>query len=534
MLDDQPAPALGARLFASSRAVSDYFGLRLSRKQAMRALRTTLAVLLACGLGIAAEHTELLPRGTPIFVFWSPVTVVVCLGDALDAPTYARLSQRMVGTLLGAVFALLLVGLIDETTILCILAAWVVLMSYYRAVGEQSYWAFVSALTAPLLLLVAVPSGAAVASALVVARVLFTAIGLACIIIVYGVLLPVSTRALVCEASHATVVGLRAAAADAVAAHVAGLRTREAAVAAALRLAQAVAAGEPPPPPPPRPPPALDPAAILTELNAVGKSVASLTGLVAMASFEPQLWRTPFPLQERHYAALGVHTRHAAVAARSMLQAATSLAASRRAMPPLLCAAPLRDSPVAAAGSPLPAAVVAALAAVAAGARAADAGALLLVGVAAELDATASAIDEVLALSEILLVPSEQWPWRSATARASAAMRRRRAAAASEALSSAVDAMERALQAKTRAYDRLLGAFAAAVHSDAAAATAAGDAAAAARSMTALRVLATTDALCLSAASFALFDLSTAAAAVAASARRLWHAQEESGSTLFA
>jgi uncharacterized membrane protein YgaE (UPF0421/DUF939 family) len=101
--------------------------------------------------GAPDAPAALLPSGTPIFIFWAPVTVVVCLGDSADAPTYARLSQRLVGTLIGAVFAELLAGLLQVTATLGVLVAFVSVMSFYRAEGESQYWAYTSALTAALL-----------------------------------------------------------------------------------------------------------------------------------------------------------------------------------------------------------------------------------------------------------------------------------------------------------------------------------------------------------------------------------------------
>lgn len=502
------------------RAYASSIGLaQPSAAQALRALRTTSAVLLATGLAFAAQASSLLPVATPARAFWASVTVVFCLGDALSAPTYARLLQRLVGTLVGAVFALLLSDVASPAEALGLLTAWVALLSYFRAAGAGAYWAFVAAFTAPVLLLVTVGDGAFAAGAdivtfLVVARVTFTLIGLFSIVLVYGVLLPVSTRALVREAGHTAATALGDAALAVLAAHSDGMRNH---------------------------------ALSLTALTRANSAAAALTELLPMAAWEPQLWRTPFVASEVHFRTFLAAARRVSIAARALVQATTADDASAEvgapsdaqttvaadaaiSVPPFAGAGTAVSMPTLRAPAPADAAIAAALAAVRAGAPAVSACALLFAGIVAETVAVASSVGIVLALTAALLRPSDSWGWAlcaTADARAATVTRQHAAAAASEALAPAVDALERALAAHAHARSALLSAYAAAASGSGVGPSPAG-------SIAAARILASSDALRNAAATFALRELAAGAAAAAAAARRVWLVQSGGSNHLYA
>ena len=172
---------------------TDYIGLEPSTGKFVRAIKTSLSVLVSAVVVLTfREHLQAYG-----WVYWAPMTTAL-VSDSSEGGTLRLSFQRLMAVLLGSTYAYIIVLVTQDSLAVGIfICLFVGLMGYLKTDSRKEYFASVCAQSASIIAFISNREGSRGSNKAVLARTSLTFLGIFIHVFISNLLLPVSARALI-------------------------------------------------------------------------------------------------------------------------------------------------------------------------------------------------------------------------------------------------------------------------------------------------------------------------------------------------
>ena len=173
--------------------LADYIGLKPSFGKCIRAMKTSLSVLVSAVVVLTfREHLQAYG-----WVYWAPMTTAL-VSDSSEGGTLRLSFQRLMAVLLGSTYAYIIVLLTQDSLAVGIfICLFVGLMGYLKTDSRKEYFASVCAQSASIITFISNREGTRGSNKAVLARTSLTFLGIFIHVFISNLLFPVSARALI-------------------------------------------------------------------------------------------------------------------------------------------------------------------------------------------------------------------------------------------------------------------------------------------------------------------------------------------------
>lgn len=190
---DATSTSMGVRWRTLLDNLVNYIGLRPSVGKFVRALKTSLSVLVSAVV-VLRYRERLQAYG---WVYWAPMTTAL-VSDSSEGGTIRLSLQRLMAVLLGSTYAyvIVLVGN-DPLAIGVCISLFVAFMGYVKADAQKEYFASVCAQSASIITFISNQEGVEGSNKAVLARTSLTFLGIFIHVLISNLLFPISARGLI-------------------------------------------------------------------------------------------------------------------------------------------------------------------------------------------------------------------------------------------------------------------------------------------------------------------------------------------------
>ena len=172
--------------------LADYIGLRPSFGKLVRAIKTSLSVLVSAVV-VLSFRDRLQAYG---WVYWAPMTTAL-VSDSSEGGTLRLSFQRLMAVLLGSTYAYIIVLVTQDSLAVGIcISLFVGFMGYLKTDTRKEYFASVCAQSASIITFLSNREGPKGSNKAVLARTSLTFLGIFIHVFISNLLLPISARAL--------------------------------------------------------------------------------------------------------------------------------------------------------------------------------------------------------------------------------------------------------------------------------------------------------------------------------------------------
>ena len=182
--------------------LADYIGLKPSVDKVVRAVKTSLSVLVSAVVVLTfREHLQAYG-----WVYWAPMTTAL-VSDSSEGGTLRLSFQRLLAVLLGSTYAYIIVLVTQDSLAVGIfICLFVGLMGYVKTDSRKEYFASVCAQSASIITFISNREGTRGSNKAVLARTSLTFLGIFIHVFISNLLFPISARALIKKKVTATLV----------------------------------------------------------------------------------------------------------------------------------------------------------------------------------------------------------------------------------------------------------------------------------------------------------------------------------------
>lgn len=171
----------------------NYFGLKPSLGKFIRAIKTSLSVLISA-IVVLTFRERLQAYG---WVYWAPMTTAL-VSDSSEGSTLRLSFQRLMAVLLGSTYAYIIFLIAQNHLAIGIfISLFVAFMGYIQTNREKEYFASVCAQSASIITFISNQEGLQGSNKAVLARTSLTFVGIFIHVLISNLILPISARGLI-------------------------------------------------------------------------------------------------------------------------------------------------------------------------------------------------------------------------------------------------------------------------------------------------------------------------------------------------
>lgn len=172
--------------------LSNYIGLRISSGKCLRAIKTSLSVLISAI--IALKFRERLKADN--WVYWAPMTTAI-VSDSSEGGTIRLSLHRLVAVLFGSTYAYIIILIAhDRLAIGIFISLFVAFMAYIKTDVQKEYFSVVCGQSASIIAFLSNQEGFEGPNKTVLARTSLTFLGIFIHVFISNLMLPISARQL--------------------------------------------------------------------------------------------------------------------------------------------------------------------------------------------------------------------------------------------------------------------------------------------------------------------------------------------------
>ncbi len=173
--------------------LANYIGLRPSFGKCIRAIKTSLSVLVSA-IVVLTFRERLQAYG---WVYWAPMTTAL-VSDSSEGGTLRLSFQRLMAVLLGSTYAYIICLVAqNQLAIGIFISLFVAFMGYIKTDSQKEYFASVCAQSASIITFISNQEGLQGSNKAVLARTSLTFLGIFIHVFISNLFLPISARGLI-------------------------------------------------------------------------------------------------------------------------------------------------------------------------------------------------------------------------------------------------------------------------------------------------------------------------------------------------